>query len=204
MNATKVLQLLNANNLTELRRLCEFEVCGAKYKNPDSAKARERLAKKVAKEKQKSHPALAGAYVIEKTQQICNGYAGAVYNDILAGLFTPPAGTVPLDVRGVFPLWKDRKYYPAAIDLQDLKARSKLAAIDGIKLKKQLVQIGGVYYSAELLFDFLPTLTGNISYWQRAGNGRFSSFGACGDNGEVIIMPVRVKDEWSIKPLRIY
>lgn len=57
MNATKVLQLLNANNLTELRRLCEFEVCGAKYKNPDSAKARERLAKKVAKEKQKSHPA---------------------------------------------------------------------------------------------------------------------------------------------------
>ena len=80
-------------------------------------------------------------------------------------------------------------------DLQELRNKSKLAAVDGLKSKDQLVRVGDGYYRAEYILDYLPTLTGSLKFSQQGYSNSCKSLLVEGDNGCVLILPVRPSDK---------
>lgn len=198
MNAITVLSLLHSQDYEELKRQCEFEIGSMQGKSINASKAREKLARKVAKQ-EKDRSYLAGAYIIDETQQICDGCAAGVYNDILSGLVTVTDNTTSLfDVRSVKNCFSD-KVEMETINLKELKQNIKIAEASGIKRKKQIVQVGDYYFDARYILDYLPTLTGEVQIKQ-CSNGRTGALLAEGDNGFVFIMSLWGSDE---KPIYV-
>lgn len=197
MNAITVLNLLHRQDYEKLKRQCEFEIGSMPGKNINASKAREKLACKVAKQV-KDRPYLAGASIIDDTQQICDGSAAGVYNDILPGLVTVADNTKPFDVRSVKNCFSD-KVEMETLNLKELKQNIKIAEASGIKRNKQIVQVGDYYFNARYILDYLPTLTGEVQIKQ-CSNGHTRALLAEGDNGFVFIMSLRGTDE---KPIYV-
>ena len=195
MNALTILKLLQQQNYEEIKRLCEFEICSAKSRNITAVKAREKLARKVARTV-KGRSDIAGAITVDGTQQICDGCAVGIYNDIQEGLVMAEYRENPLDFRNVVHQLHDKIELDVQIDLQELRNKSKLAAVDGLKSKDQLVRVGDGYYRTEYILDYLPTLTGSLTFSQQgSSNYPYKSLLVEGDNGCVLILPVRPSDK---------
>lgn len=186
------MKLLHQQNYDEIKRLCEFEICSAKSQNITAAKAREKLARKVAR-RVKDRAEMAGAITVNGTQQICDGCAVGIYNDIQDGLVMAECREKPLDFQNVVHKLRDKFELDVKIDLRELRNKSKLAAADGLKSKDQLVKVGDGFYRAEYLLDYLPTLTGDLKYSQQGDIVYgYKSLLVEGDNGCVFILPVRL------------
>ena len=101
----------------------------------------------------------------------------------------------PLDFRKVVHQLHDKFEQDVQIDLQELRNKSKLAAADGLKSKDQLVRVGDGYYRTEYILDYLPTLTGSLKFSQQGYSNSYKSLLVEGDNGCVLILPVRPSDK---------
>lgn len=90
-------------------------------------------------------------------------------------------------------------------ELQELRNKSKLATVDGLKPKDQLVRVGDGFYRAEYILDYLPTLTGNLKFSQQGdSNYSYKSLLVEGENGCVFILPVRLPENSTLQPVCIY
>lgn len=113
----------------------------------------------------KAHPALAGAWVQNGKQCLCNGVALEIYYDILPDLPTAEG----LDILRIF-----ESYLPKVnpvnitIDLPDLIKREKEEHAARGKSNDRngyiLVKISDYYFDATKLIPILKTLYGDIKY----------------------------------------
>lgn len=205
MKAAEVLDLLNRNEIDKLRNLCINEIFTANSAKADAVKARTRLANKIAKTVKKERPALAGAYEIDGKQMLCDGYIGAMYNDIIPGLPQPeqPGGA---DMRKIIPYRSARKELEIKIDIDELKKRLKVIKAQNPNHSKKdtwLVKIDQAYYDIDLMLDLIPTLSGDLRI-SRAdnppSNPKYAMLVIEGENGIGVILPMRpLKDEESIE-----
>ena len=141
---------------------------------------------------------------MNSTQQICDGCAVGIYNDIQEGLVMAECKEKPLDFQNVVHQLHDKFEQEVQIDLQELRNKSKLAAVDGLKSKDQLVRVGDGYYRAEYILDYLPTLTGSLKFSQQGYSNSCKSLLVEGDNGCVLILPVRPSDKSILQSVCAY
>lgn len=196
MEAKKVLTLLNEQNYDELRRLCTLELCTKARKSTAATdKARIKLAKNCAKEMENYRPSLAGAFMWNGKQAICNSFACVAYNDIVEGLVEAPNHGNPLDLSEFLNNNGPELELTEQIDLSELYALCKAAKIGKDKKFKPLAYIAGAYYDIELLYEYASTLTGTFKYRKGAGlDPRNKALLIEGDNGKAFVLPVRMGD----------
>lgn len=205
MQETEVLELLEKNELSELRRLCVNEIFMSKSKGDSAAKARTKLAEKVAKQMRRERPALAGAYMIDGEQMLCNAILGAVYKDVVEGLPVPEQGP-GLDMWKVIP--KAPKHLDDVdLNVDDLKKRLKVHKADPRGHDKKdawLVKIDEAYYNAELLIDLASTFTGmewnggKLRVGRAQGynvNPKYAMLVIEGENGSGVLCPINPKNK---------
>lgn len=192
MEAKKVLTLLNEQNYNELRRLCTLELCTKARKSTTATdKARIKLAKHCAKE-MVSRPFLAGAFMWNGKQAICNSFACVAYNDIVDGLVEAPNTGDTLDLSQFLNNNSRELELTEQIDMAELYALCKTAKIGKDKKFKPLVYIAGAYYDIELLYEYASTLTGTFKYRKGyAFDPRWAGIVIEGENGKAFVLPVR-------------
>lgn len=192
MEAKKILTLLNEQNYDELRRLCTLELCTKARKSTSATdKARIRLAKNCAKE-MVSRPFLAGAFMWNGKQAICNSYACVAYNDIMEGLVEAPKDGNTLDLSQFLNNNTPELELTEQIDINEPYAFAKAAKIGKDKKFKPLVYIAGAYYDIELLYEYASTLTGTFKYRKGyAFDPRWAGIVIEGENGKAFVLPVR-------------
>lgn len=216
MKATEVLTLLNEGNVEELKRMCELEIftenLNQQKKGKDSPKklveARERVAKKFVKS-MVYRPGLAGAYELNGKQMLCDGDVGLMFNDIIPGLPSAKPEASPVDLEKVFPQQSALIEIHPDIDLNEVKALRKIVKAQNKKAREEhmTVKIGEACYQSAYLLDLIPTLSGDLQWYQRKDcSTRVKSLVIEGENGKVIILPYVYQGEpgKEIPPMKEY
>lgn len=216
MKAAEVLTLLNEGNVEELKRMCELEIftenLNQQKKGKDNPKklveARERVAKKFAKS-MAYRPGLAGAYELNGKQMLCDGYVGLMFNDIIPGLPSAKPVASPFDLENIFPQQSALTEINPDIDLNEIKALRKIVKAQNKKAGEEymMVKIGQACYQSAYLLDLIPTLSGELFWYQREKGAPINQMLVIeGDNGKVIILPYVYRGEpgKEIPPMKEY
>ena len=216
MKATEVLTLLNEGNVEELKRMCELEIfaenLNQKKKGKDNPKklieARERVAKKFVKS-MAYRPGLAGAYELNGKQMLCDGCVGLMFNDIIPGLPSAKPEASPFDLEKVFPQQSALIEIHPDIDLNEVKALRKIVKAQNKKAGEEymMVKIGEACYQSAYLLDLVPTLSGELFWYQKGKVAPINQMLVIeGENGKVIILPYVYRGEpgKEIPPMKEY
>lgn len=216
MKAAEVLTLLNEGNVEELKRMCELEIFAENTKeekpcrdNPKKLiEARERVAKKFAKS-MAYRPGLAGAYELNGKQMLCDGCVGLMFNDIIPGLPSAKPEASPFDLENIFPQQSALTEINPNIDLNEIKALRKIVKAQNKKAGEEymMVKIGQACYQSAYLLDLIPTLSGELFWYQREKGAPINQMLVIeGDNGKVVILPYVYRGEpgEEIPPMKEY
>lgn len=140
-----------------------------------------------------ARPSLAGAWVVDDRQYMCDGYSVAVFRDIIPGLPEPPTlervdvqGKVIDDARS-----KARKIDVKCINYKSLQKTRQMIKRDTHCHESYIIaKIGGWYYSAYYIL-WLQMLTGRLTFSQDTRGYLIVD----GVNGTMVLLPVRYNRE---------
>lgn len=168
MNAEKILELAVAGNLNEIIRLCEGEICKQKLPNATARRlynARMKLSRIASRMMSKlGREYLAGAYIIDNQQMICNLYWGVVYNDIFDGLVNVDEN-LSLQPNINDSVKTQSHTINDSFDADEIHNKLAIAKAKNKGFKGDyMIKVANKYYNAEYVLDILATLDDYVVY----------------------------------------
>lgn len=189
MKSEKILEMLSENKIEELKQLLREEICLTGSSNKSITKAIIKLSKQAEKEQRDrghyTRPALAGAYVLNDKQCICNGAWGVMYDNITTGTTNVPGDLENyFDLNKVIPSFDNREWFE--IDIAELENKVKIFKAEH-KEADPTIKAKEFYYIAKNVVMLADTFE-NVKF-AIADNGMML---LKGDNGKGIFLQLRI------------
>lgn len=190
MKSEKILEMLSENKIEELKQLLREEICVTGSSNKNITKAIIKLSKQAEKDQKQRgghyiRPVLAGAYILNGKQCICNGCWGVMYDNITTGTTNVPNDLENyFDITKVIPSFDNREWFD--IDIAELANKVKIFKAEHKDIEPS-IKVKEFYYVAKnvcLLADTFENVKFSIT-----DNGMML---LKGDNGKGIFLQLRI------------
>lgn len=156
MKSEIILKMINENQIEELKQKLIEEITISNSTNKNITKNIIALSKKVAKEMKKSRPYVAGTYIKDGKQCLCNGYYACIYDSVTDGTVEREDESRTFDLEQLMPKYinEDELF---EIDVNKLNNVYKVAKATSNKDSVQVYKIKGYIFNIEYIINVLGT-----------------------------------------------
>lgn len=194
MEALYVYKMLNENKIEELMAKAKAEAMEKKARTQGRGnlyKARLKLSKECFKLYKTERPNIAGAFLYEGKQCVCNGFYLGLYDEVYDGLVEAKSPNT-INVNAILPA-NDLGKQCVYVNLDELKKKNKIFRFEqGLKGKhRTFVKILNSYVDVAYLTDLCDTFSNPLIYADLNKNDAFIYNVA--KNGKGCICPLRCR-----------